>query len=281
MTRGRQRLLGLVNRGVVGGFLTAFLLVGARDAGAQAVYERMAPIDLTGTWVSVVTEDWHLRMITPQRGDIEGLPINAEGRRVAELWDPEQDEASGDACKAYGAPAIMRVPGRVRISWQAGGEMLQIDADAGEQTRLLHFTGVPPRGQVERQGYSVASWVYGGGFDPLAAPITESPDPRLTSPAGPSQEELEERARAEGGTLEVVTTNLTRGYLRKNGIPYSEEATVTEYFELVTDPEGAPWFVVTTIVDDPVYLLRDFVTSSNFKKEPDDSNWNPRPCTAQ
>ncbi|MBI4263450.1 MAG: hypothetical protein HY657_03660 [Acidobacteria bacterium] len=251
----------------MGAALIAVTLVAARQAAAQTPFERLAPIDLTGTWVSVVTEDWHLRMITPQMGDFEGLPLNEQGIRVASLWDPERDAASGNACKAYGAPAIMRVPGRVRISWQDRGNTLQIQTDAGQQTRRLHFAGVPPRGQAGRQGYSVASWVYGSGFNPLVPPA--------------ANERLEDVARAAGGTLKVVTTNLAPGYLRKNGVPYSGQATVTEYFELVADPRGTPWFVVTTVVSDPTYLLRDFITSSNFKKEPDDSKWHSAPCTVQ
>jgi hypothetical protein len=81
--------------------------------------------------------------------------------------------------------------------------------------------------------------------------------------------------------LKVVTTHLKAGYLRKNGVPYSENAVVTEYFNLLSDPNGGDWFVVTTIVHDPTYLLRDYVTSSNFKKEPDGSKWRPRPCSAR
>jgi hypothetical protein len=249
------------------GMLVAAALLCARQTAAQAVYQRLAPIDLTGTWVSVVTEDWHLRMITPGKGDDEGLPLNAEGRRITNLWDPKRDATAADACKAYGAPSIMRIPGRVRISWQEGGSTLQIQTDAGQQTRLLHFTGAPPRGQAGWQGYSAASWSYGGGFNPRASSEAEA--------------RQQEQARAAGGTLKVVTTNLKPGYLRKNGVPFSEQATVTEYFELVTDPTGAPWFVVTTVVSDPAYLVRDFVTSSNFKKEPDDSRWRPAPCTIQ
>jgi len=111
----------------------------------------------------------------------------------------------------------------------------------------------------------VASWVYGSGFSPLVPPAANA--------------RQEDQARAAGGTLKVVTTNLTPGYLRKNGAPYSDRATVTEYFEQVTDPRGTPWFVVTTTVNDPAYLLRDFITSSNFRKEPDDSKWRPLPCT--
>src|ERR1700690_2672003 len=77
-----------------------------------------APVDLTGYWVSIVTEDWRWRMITPVRGDFASIPLNAEGRKVGETWDPTKDEAAGQQCKSYGAPAIMRIPGRIHITWQ-------------------------------------------------------------------------------------------------------------------------------------------------------------------
>lgn len=253
-----------MRRGVAGGVLAAAVVIGAGNAAAQAVYERFAPVDLTGTWVSVVTEDWHLRMLTPERGDYEGLPLNEEAKKIVSAWVPPRD--ARDACQAYGAPSLLRLPGRLKISWQNEGTMLQIQADAGQQTRQLHFAGVPPRGQVGWHGYSVASWMYGRGFDP-AAPSA--------SPRQPAQ------ARTAGGTLKVVTTNLKPGYLRKNGVPFSEQATVTEYFELVADPRGTPWLIVTTSVSDPKYLLRDYITSSNFKREPDDSKWRPTTCTLE
>jgi hypothetical protein len=117
------------------------------------------------------------------------------------------------------------------------------------------------------QGYSTASWVYGRGFNPLVKPAANvNPD---------------DQARNAGGTLKVVTTNLRAGYLRKNGAPYSDQATLTEFYELLGDPQGTPWFVVTTVLHDPKYLLKDFITSTNFKKEPNDSKWRPAACTLE
>lgn len=75
-----------------------------------------------------------------------------------------------------------------------------------------------------------------------------------------------------------MTTNLQAGWLRKNGVPYSENAVVTEYYDRFRDPTGSEWLVVTTIVNDPTYLQQEFVTSSHFKKEPDGSKWAPAPC---
>src|SRR6266849_9466478 len=73
------------------------------------------PVDLTGYWVSIVTEDWRYRMVTAPKGDHPGIPLNAEGNRVANAWDPAKDEAAGDQCKAYGAAVVMRAPGRLPL----------------------------------------------------------------------------------------------------------------------------------------------------------------------
>jgi hypothetical protein len=95
-------------------------------------------VDLTGTWVAVVTEDWRWRMVTPPKGDVASIPVNAEGRKAALNWNPEADAAAGNACKAFGVGGIMRQPGRLRISWQ-DDQTLKLEFDAGTQTRLLNF----------------------------------------------------------------------------------------------------------------------------------------------
>src|SRR5215831_19517195 len=152
-----------------------------------------APIDLTGTWVSVVSEDWLQRMLMPPRGDYAGVPLTLEGRRVANLWEPANEATDG--CKPYGAPAVMRVPGRLKIAWE-NDTTLKVETDAGMQTRLFHF-GEPKAPVTERswQGYSQAEWEQliqrggqGGGLVP--------PAPRA------------------GAALKVVTTKLKAGYLR-------------------------------------------------------------------
>jgi hypothetical protein len=237
----------------------------APQTAVQADAQRLAPIDLVGTWVSVVTEDWQNRMLTPKRGDFEGLPLTDDAKKIAGAWTPPRD--AREACAAYAAPTVMRIPERVKISWQSGGAALQIQTDAGQQTRLLHFGGTPQRGPASWQGYSVANWEYGKGFDPRMPPAANT--------------RQDAQARAAGGTLKVVTTNLKAGYLRKNGAPFSDQATVTEYFEIQPDPRGTPWFVVTTFVSDPKFLLRDYVTSTNFKKEADDSKWHPTACSLE
>src|SRR5580765_9063262 len=123
-----------------------------------------APVDFTGYWVSVVSEDWRWRMVTPARGDFASIPFNAEGRRIGLTWDPAKDEAAGEQCRAYGAAGIMRRPGRLRISWQ-DDSTLKVETDAGMQTRLLHFGSWKPAKDAKPtwQGDSVAEWEMAGG----------------------------------------------------------------------------------------------------------------------
>src|SRR6266446_4349151 len=89
-----------------------------------------APVDLTGYWVSIVTEDWRYRMVTPAKGDYPSIPLNAEGRKVADAWDPVKDEAAGAQCKSYGAGGIMRMPGRLHITWE-NDTTVKVEADNG------------------------------------------------------------------------------------------------------------------------------------------------------
>lgn len=211
-----------------------------------------APIDITGYWVSIVTEDWRYRMMTPAKGDYPSIPVTPEGRKVADAWDPAKDEAAGNQCKAYGAAAIMRMPGRLHISWQ-DDNTLKIEMDNGMQTRLFHFAGAPPQnGEPTWQGNSLAKWEFAGG-----------------------------RPGGKGGDLEVVTTHLKPGYLQKNGVPYSANAVVTEHFDITHEPDGNSWLIVTTLVEDPVYLQRRFQRSTHFRRQADAAGWDPQPCTAK
>jgi hypothetical protein len=223
-----------------------------------------APVDFTGYWVSVVTEDWRWRMVTPPKGDFASIPLTAEGRKAGNAWDPAKDEAAGERCKSYGAPALLRIPGRLHITW-ADDDTLRIDADQGTQTRLLHFK--PPqgdKGEGSWQGYSAAQW-----------------EPAVRGSGSPQQGLGATREGNRGRSLEVVTTGLRPGYLRKNGPPYSENAVLKEFFDLSVERNGDPWFVVTTIVEDPYNLTEPFVTSTNFKKQKDGAGWSPAPCTSR
>ncbi len=195
-----------------------------------------APVDLTGYWVSVITEDWRWRMKTPPHGDVASIPLTELGEAVTLAWDPETDAGT---CKPFGAPGLMRNPMRVRLDWD-DDYTLRLDTDHGQQTRRFHFrAGDVAGGASSLQGDSVANWQESG--------------------------------------LKVVTTNLAPGYLRKNGVPYSANARLTEYYDRI-EAFGDDWLIVTTIVNDPRYLVREFITSSHFKRLPDGDDWNPVPC---
>src|SRR3989442_6171902 len=116
---------------------------GGRGQAPPQTPKAAAPIDFTGYWVSIVTEDWRWRMVTPPKGDFASIPTNPAGGQVGQQWDPAKDEAAGEQCKSYGAPAIMRVPGRIHITWD-NDTTLKIETDAGEQTRLFHFGEFQP-----------------------------------------------------------------------------------------------------------------------------------------
>ena len=231
--------------------------------------------DLTGYWVSVVNEDWRLRMIVPDPRDYLTLPLNLQGSKAADAWDPAKDVAAGEQCKSYGAPAIMRVPGRLHIYWQ-NDDTLRIDTDSGTQTRLLHFEGAPPPTTTRGwQGYSSASWV---GQKPLSTAGAGRPPSQGTLPGRQSALDRRQDVDTGQGQLRVFTTRLRTGYLRKNGVPYSAEATLEEYFDRFTAPNGDTWLNVTIIVTDPRYLVEPYITNAHFKKIPDRAGWDPTPC---
>jgi hypothetical protein len=194
-------------------------------------------------------------MTTPPKGDFASIPLNPEGRRVGNTWDPAKVEAEGNQCASYGAAAITRNPGRMRISWQDDNN-LKIEYDAGTQIRNVIFTpGAKASGEPSWQGFNKGEWeVVGGGR------------------AGP----------VRGGSLKITTTNLKAGFLRKNGPPYSANAVVTEHWD--TPPKegnGDQWLIITTVVDDPQYLAQTFITSSHFKKEANAAKFAPSACSAK
>lgn len=303
--RDAARFMGVIQALVVTvllavcGSLVAQPPGGAAPSGSALPAQQLAPIDITGYWVSVVNEDWRWRMMTPPKGDYTSIPLNPSGWSAADQWDPEADIAAGDECKAYGALGITRLPGRMHISW-ADESTLQVEFDNGMQTRLLHFAQPPteldqslfesiqqaldpreirrmalgarpqysdaptPSGPPSRQGHSVAEWqkqIQSIGFRSVIGVGAQD--------------------SASGGALMVTTTNLLPGYLRKNGVPYSADVVLTEYFDRFDLPNGDPWLLLSSVVEDPTYLMVRFLVSSHFKKEPDGSNWSPKPCSAR
>jgi len=238
---------------------------GGPPAGPPQPARAAAPVDVTGYWVSLIVDEWRFR-VTPQKGDIPYLPLNARARELANAWDPDKDKTEGNECRAYGAVGVMQRPGRLHITWQ-DDNTLKIDTDAGTQTRLLHFGPMAAQaGEPTWQGYSTATWQINGrslidtggtGFVPIN---------RVQGTAGRS------------GTLRVVTTNMKPGYIRKNGVPYSDKAVLTESYVLLQGQQNDSYIALTATVEDPTYLTQPFVRTYTFKKMPDGSGWDPTPC---
>jgi hypothetical protein len=235
---------------------------GGGPPAAPPTPQAAAPFDPTGYWVSMIVDEWRFR-VTPQKGDILYLPINADARQLANAWDPAKDEAEGKSCKAYGAVGVMQRPGRLHITWD-NPTTVKVEADAGTQTRTLHFgPAAAEKGPPSWQGYSTAEWQLPGGRGRRGAPSPAPPDPVSGS---------------RPGGLKVVTTNMLPGYIRKNGVPYSGSAVLTEYMQRLAGQQGDSYLALTAMVDDPTYLTQPFVRTYTFKKLANGSGWEPTPC---
>jgi len=260
--------------------------------GAPDTAQKAALIDSTGYWVSVVDQDWRFRMMTPPKGDYAQVPLNAAARKIADAFNPalyggaNYQTSQIIDCRAYGAAALMHMPTRLHITW-VSPDVLKIETDWGGQTRLLHFNPGRPYGNMEQalrtgevgtshgpaslQGYSVAAWE-----QPYR--LNASAFQRGTVPGrgGLGQSQID--VAQPGGNLAVVTVDLTPGWLRRNGVPYSSRTRLIEHYQTFEDPTGKQWFDVTAEVIDPEYLTTPFVTSADFQKEPDGSKWAPHAC---
>jgi hypothetical protein len=236
-----------------------------------------APVDLTGYWVSLVTEDWRYRMLNAPKGDYYSIPLNGEGKRVADTWDAGKDIAEGKQCLSYGAPNIMREPARLHITW-SNDNTLKVEIDAGKQTRLFLFGAIAPSGDPTLQGISTAQWQTPQSIRASTSKISAQ-DPNtpgfaaasMASPPAPPD------TRKLGGTLKVVTTHIKPGYLRNNGVPFSANAVLTEYYD-IHKSNGAEYLVQTQVLEDPRYLDAPWVVSNHYRREPDGSKWDPQPC---
>ena len=235
--------------------LVATMVYGQGRGGAAAppkTPKEAAPIDLAGYWAAVVTTDWRWRMTVPPKGDYQGIPINPAAKALADTWDPAKDE--GEQCRSFGAPNIMKVPGRLHITW-SDDRTMKLETDAGKQTRVFSFGAATGAGG-DWQGVSQASWdavSFGNGLFSRDVP---------------------------SGAMKVVTAKFKPGYLQKNGVPYSANGVLTEYFDVIKDASGE--FLVDSITfEDPTYLTTKYETAVTFKKQADAAGWNPTACTSR
>ena len=84
------------------------------------------------------------------------------------------------------------------------------------------------------------------------------------------------------GSLSQAASDMLReaGYAQRNGVPYSANAVVTEFFNRTNEPNGDSWLVVTTTIEDPQYLTARWTRSSHFKKLADGAAFIPQSCEA-
>lgn len=244
--------------------ISAYQAIAQRPPQEPPLKPRQAAlIDVTGYWVAQLGEDWRWRMMTPAIGETTGIPVNQAASQFAKAWDPKKDIAEQAECRVYGAAGLMRLPERLHIYW-VDDQTMEIDIDAGMQSRIFHFQD--PQSALQPvaasppslQGFSSASWFrqpQRAGFVPRFGP----PKP------------------GQGGSLKVLTNNMTPGYLRANGVPYSGNAVLKEYFDRVED-EGISYLILTTVVQDPAFLNEEYISSYEFKLEPNNAKWNPKPC---
>ena len=232
-------------------------------AAAPASAKNAAPVDLTGYWVSIVTEDWIERMApdSPPSGTGRGGRGVFPGGGGAE--PAATRPATADPCRVYAAGGSLRVPGRLNITW-ADDNTLKLDMDAGKQTRLLHFGATQaPSSERSAQGYSVVTWETGRGGGFGGGRGGGGGARGGGAPAGPTW-----------ANLKVVTTNMSGGYLLSSRSTYSENAVLTENFTAHQD-FGTDYFTVSTIIEDGPTTR---ITSSTFKKEPNGSKFSPTGC---
>jgi hypothetical protein len=269
--RNQPWLVAAAAMGIVGGSLWAQGR-GGQAAQAPLTARAGAPVDLTGYWVAAITEDWRYRMVTPPKGDFASVPLNANGVKVTNEWDVAKDIAAGEQCRVFGAAGIMRMPIRLHVTWQDDAT-LKMEIDNGNQVRLFRFDkSAQPPSQPSWQGFSAAEWEnvqQGQGLAPAAGAVRGGPGGFGASfPAGDPL----------SGSLKAVTTKMRPGYLRRNGVPYSGNAVLTEFLDRTNEANGDSWLVLTSVLDDPEYLEQSFLLTTHFKREPDGSKFNPRPC---
>jgi hypothetical protein len=200
-----------------------------------------AQVDLSGEWGQKVHEDLPERGHGPEIGDYTGLPINDQARARADAWTAEKWTMPEHECEPHPADYAPRGPGSMRI-W-ADMNPLSFDITAWhtelnwmQPLRTIYMDHRPHPSEDAPptwQGFSTGEW--------------------------------------SGDMLKVTTTHLKEGWIRRNGLPRSDRATMTEYYIRHGD-----YFTLVTMVQDPVYFTEPFVRTSNWIL---DLGYQPVPST--
>lgn len=194
-----------------------------------------AQADFTGYWDNIMHEDTLFRTAGPPIGEYIGLPLTDAARAIANEWNPEDGYKPENQCKMHGGAYIMRSPIRFFLEYEDEVTIsIKIELEMGT-SRTIYLDGRPAEGPPTDMGHSVGVW--------------------------------------EGDMLTITTTNMTVKYVRRNGVPNSEQAVMTEHFVRHGD-----YLSIISIIEDPVYLTQPLVRSVSFRKRSDEFKWVRFPC---
>lgn len=188
-----------------------------------------AQVDFSGNWGPRFHEDQPERIPGPEIGDFVGLPITEGARQFAESWDPARITLPEQQCRVHVSPYIYRGPLQIRISEERDPLTQELIAivhkfSTYDQERRIYMDG-----RSHPDDYAPHTWM---GFS---------------------------TGRWDGDRLVVRTTHIKHGWHRRNGVPQSDRATMTEHFVRIGD-------VMTriSVLHDPVYLTEPLVKSEEF-----------------
>jgi len=215
------------------------VVVCAFATGAPA----FAQLDFTGEWAPRFYEDQPERVAGPELGDYLGLPITDAARMRADTWNAAIQTLPEWQCRPHSADYIWRGPSNLHIWKEVDPVTREITAFHAEWLRsidnIYYLDGRP-----HPSANAAHTW---GGFA---------------------------TAKWEGNMLTVTVTHLKEGYVRRNGVPRSDLATVTEHWI-----RHGKWLTVVTIVNDPVYLTEPFIRSTDYELD-EHQLVPPYPCDA-
>jgi hypothetical protein len=186
-------------------------------------------VDFSGEWAPRFYEDQPERVPGPELGDYLGIPINTAGRMRGDTWDASVQTLPEWQCRPHSADYIWRGPSNLRISKEVDPLSREITAFHAEWLRSIDRP-VYLDGRAHPPEYAAHTWA---GFS---------------------------TGKWDGDVLTVTVTHLKEGYVRRNGLPRSDVATVTEHWIRHGD-----WLTVMTIVKDPVYLSEPFVRTTDYE----------------
>jgi len=200
-----------------------------------------AQVDFSGEWAPRFYEDQPERVPGPELGDYLGIPINDAARERGDTWQASIQTLDEWQCRPHSADYIWRGPSQLRITKEVDPVTRQITAFHAEWLRsvdnVIYLDARP-----HPPDYAPHTW---GGFA---------------------------TGKWEGDTLTVTVTHLKEGYVRRNGLPRSDLATVTEHWMRHGD-----FLTVVTIVNDPIYLTEPFIRSTDYELDLH-QNVAPYPC---